>query len=73
MIDVEATLTSGTRKEGHSPLAAYFASDVHLRLDRPERGRRFARFVGGLEPGVDTLTIVGDLCDFWYRRTAGGR
>ena len=24
-------------------MTAYFASDVHLRLDRPERGRRFAR------------------------------
>ena len=47
-------------------MAAYFASDVHLRLDCPERGRRFARFVGGLEPEVDTLTIVGDLCDFWF-------
>jgi UDP-2,3-diacylglucosamine hydrolase len=42
----------------------YFASDIHLRLDHPERGRRFARFVDSLEPD-DTLTIVGDLCDFW--------
>jgi len=47
-------------------VAAYFASDVHLRLDRPARGRRFARFVGALGPKVDTLTIVGDLCDFWF-------
>jgi UDP-2,3-diacylglucosamine hydrolase len=47
-------------------VAAYFTSDVHLRLDEPVRGRRLARFVGGLEPEVDTLTIVGDLCDFWY-------
>jgi UDP-2,3-diacylglucosamine hydrolase len=47
-------------------VAAYFASDVHLRLDYPERGLRFSRFVGALEPGVDTLTIIGDLCDFWY-------
>jgi UDP-2,3-diacylglucosamine hydrolase len=44
---------------------AYFASDVHLRLDRPERGRRFARWVESLE-AHDTLTIVGDLCDFWF-------
>ncbi len=54
-------------------MAAYFASDVHLRLDCPMRGRRFARFVGALEPKVDTLTIVGDLCDFWFgarQRTA---
>jgi UDP-2,3-diacylglucosamine hydrolase len=48
-------------------VAAYFASDVHLRLDRPARGRRLARFVESLEPTVDTLTIVGDLCDFWYQ------
>jgi UDP-2,3-diacylglucosamine hydrolase len=52
--------------EGDLPVAAYFASDVHLRLDCPGRGRRFARFVGALEPEDDTLTIVGDLCDFWY-------
>lgn len=45
-------------------MPAYFASDVHLRLDYPDRGRRFARFVDSLEP-ADTLTIVGDLCDFW--------
>jgi UDP-2,3-diacylglucosamine hydrolase len=53
-------------KEGDLPVAAYFASDVHLRLDAPDRGRRFARFVRALEPDNDTLTIVGDLCDFWY-------
>jgi UDP-2,3-diacylglucosamine hydrolase len=47
-------------------VADYFASDVHIRLDVPERSRRFAHFVNGLEPGQDTLTIVGDLCDFWY-------
>jgi UDP-2,3-diacylglucosamine hydrolase len=46
-------------------VADYFASDVHLRLDRPERGRRLARLVGALDPG-DSLTIVGDLCDFWF-------
>ncbi|MHC5538543.1 UDP-2,3-diacylglucosamine diphosphatase [Singulisphaera rosea] len=45
-------------------MPAYFASDVHLRLDRPERGRRFARWVDRLGP-QDSLTIVGDLCDFW--------
>jgi UDP-2,3-diacylglucosamine hydrolase len=44
---------------------AYFASDVHLRLDRPDRSRRFARFVSALEP-ADSLTIPGDLCDFWF-------
>jgi UDP-2,3-diacylglucosamine hydrolase len=43
----------------------YFLSDVHLRLDEPDRGRRLALLVDRL--GVDdSLTIVGDLCDFWY-------
>jgi UDP-2,3-diacylglucosamine hydrolase len=44
---------------------AYFTSDVHLRLDRPERGLRFARWVQTLGP-ADSLLIVGDLCDFWF-------
>ena len=43
----------------------YFLSDVHLRLDEPDRGRRLARLVDRLGP-EDSLTIVGDLCDFWY-------
>src|SRR4051812_23129989 len=43
----------------------YFLSDVHLRLDEPDRGRRLARLVDRLRP-EDSLTIVGDLCDFWY-------
>jgi UDP-2,3-diacylglucosamine hydrolase len=47
-------------------VAVYLASDVHLRLDSPERGRRFARFIAGLDPEQDRLVIVGDLCDFWY-------
>ena len=46
-------------------MPAYFASDVHLRLDRPDRGHRFSRFVDALRP-EDPLTIVGDLCDFWF-------
>lgn len=45
-------------------MPAYFTSDVHLRLDHPERGRRFGAWVDTLEPD-DSLTIVGDLCDFW--------
>jgi UDP-2,3-diacylglucosamine hydrolase len=46
-------------------VADYFLSDVHLRLDQPERGRRLARLVDRF--GADeTLTIVGDLCDFWF-------
>jgi len=44
---------------------SYFTSDVHLRLDHPERGQRFARWVQSLEAD-DRLTIVGDLCDFWF-------
>ena len=42
----------------------YFLSDVHIRHDRPERGRRLARLVDRLRAG-DRLFIVGDLCDFW--------
>jgi UDP-2,3-diacylglucosamine hydrolase len=44
---------------------AYFASDIHLRPDRPERGWRFARWLESLGTD-DSLTIVGDLCDFWF-------
>ena len=43
----------------------YFLSDVHLRLDEPDRGRRLAQLVDRLTAD-DTLTIVGDLCDFWF-------
>jgi UDP-2,3-diacylglucosamine hydrolase len=52
-------------------VAAYFVSDVHLRIDSPERARRFARFVSALEPREDTLTIIGDLCDFWFEARQG--
>ena len=45
-------------------MAHYFASDVHLRNDHPERDRRFRAWLGQLTPD-DDLTIVGDLCDFW--------
>jgi UDP-2,3-diacylglucosamine hydrolase len=45
-------------------VADYFTSDVHLRFDESGRAARFARFVGGLG-AEDTLTIAGDLCDFW--------
>jgi UDP-2,3-diacylglucosamine hydrolase len=43
----------------------YFLSDVHLRLDEPDRGERLARLVDRLRAD-DSLTIVGDLCDFWF-------
>lgn len=46
-------------------MATYFASDVHLRIDRPERSRRFADWVQTLK-ACDSLIIVGDLCDFWF-------
>lgn len=46
-------------------MPAYFASDMHLRLDRPERADRLARWVDGLDPG-DALYLVGDVCDFWF-------
>jgi UDP-2,3-diacylglucosamine hydrolase len=45
-------------------VAHYFASDVHLRDDHSERDGRFRSWVVGLSPS-DSLTIVGDLCDFW--------
>lgn len=46
-------------------MADYFVSDVHLRLDKPDRAQRFARFVEGLT-AADRLWVVGDLCDFWF-------
>jgi len=46
-------------------VADYFLSDVHLRLDRPDRGARLATLVDRLASD-DSLTIVGDLCDFWF-------
>ncbi len=45
-------------------VAHYFASDVHLRDDHPERDARFRIWLGELGP-TDALWIVGDLCDFW--------
>jgi UDP-2,3-diacylglucosamine hydrolase len=51
---------------------AYFVSDVHLRLDRPDRGQRFAQWVSRLLPS-DTLVIAGDLCDFWFASRQRGR
>ena len=44
-------------------MAHYFASDIHLRFDHPERDRRFVGFVSRLTR-KDGLWIVGDLCDF---------
>jgi len=46
-------------------VADYFLSDVHLRHDRSDRGKRLAKVVDRLEV-ADTLTVVGDLCDFWF-------
>jgi len=45
-------------------VAHYFASDVHLRFDQPDRDRRFHAWLSRLTPG-DSLVIAGDLCDFW--------
>jgi UDP-2,3-diacylglucosamine hydrolase len=45
-------------------VAHYFASDVHLRRDHPERDARFRSWLSGLGPS-DALFIIGDLCDFW--------
>jgi UDP-2,3-diacylglucosamine hydrolase len=66
----------GTLKEfveDDLPVAVYFASDMHLRLDRPERGLRLARWVESLRPD-DELYLIGDVCDFWFasrQRQAG--
>lgn len=46
-------------------MADYFLSDVHLRLDRPDRGERLAALAGEIGPS-DRVIIVGDLCDFWF-------
>jgi UDP-2,3-diacylglucosamine hydrolase len=45
-------------------VAHYFASDIHLRFDRPDRDRRFHTWLSQLTRD-DSLVIVGDLCDFW--------
>jgi UDP-2,3-diacylglucosamine hydrolase len=46
-------------------VALIFLSDVHLRLDRPERGRRLSLLLETLGRG-DRVVVVGDLCDFWF-------
>ncbi len=46
-------------------MPVYFASDMHLRLDRPDRARRLARWVDSLNAD-DALYLVGDICDFWF-------
>ncbi|WP_165225804.1 UDP-2,3-diacylglucosamine diphosphatase [Aquisphaera insulae] len=45
-------------------MAYYFASDIHLRPDHPDRAGRFASWLRSLDRN-DVLWIVGDLCDFW--------
>jgi len=45
-------------------VAHYFASDVHLRFDCPDRDRRFRAWLSRLTRD-DALVIAGDLCDFW--------
>ncbi len=45
-------------------MPVYFASDMHLRHDRPDRARRLARWVDTLKAD-DALYLVGDVCDFW--------
>lgn len=53
-------------------MTTYFASDVHLRFDEPDRAARFAKFVRSLASD-DRLCIVGDLCDFWFASRRGRR
>jgi UDP-2,3-diacylglucosamine hydrolase len=45
-------------------VAHYFASDVHLRRDCPDRDRRFRGWLDRLNTD-DALILLGDLCDFW--------
>ncbi len=51
-------------------MAHYFASDVHLRFDRPDRDRRFSQWLTSLTPD-DALLLAGDLCDFWMAARYG--
>jgi UDP-2,3-diacylglucosamine hydrolase len=39
-------------------------------MDRPERARRFARWVRTLDSS-DSVSILGDLCDFWMATRCG--
>jgi len=55
--------------------AAYFISDAHLGSDPPaletERVERLHAFLAHLPGRAESLTIVGDLFDFWFEyRTA---
>jgi UDP-2,3-diacylglucosamine hydrolase len=45
-------------------VAHFFASDIHLRFDRPDRDARFSNWLTRLRAD-DSLLIAGDLCDFW--------
>ena len=54
-------------------MATYFTSDQHITLRHPERGERFSRFMGLLNPGQDRLVIAGDLVDFWFTAREAGR
>ena len=46
-------------------MAVYFAGDMHLRIDQPDRSQRLAAWVRTLSPS-DSLYLVGDVCDFWF-------
>lgn len=41
------------------------ASDMHLRPDRPDRGRRLARVLDSVAAET-SLLLAGDVCDFWF-------
>jgi UDP-2,3-diacylglucosamine hydrolase len=58
------------QREDLPPVPHYFASDVHLRNDRPDRDRRFLAWLGRLTRN-DSLVIAGDLCDFWMGARRG--
>ena len=46
-------------------MAVYFAGDMHLRTDHPDRSERLARWARRLAPD-DSVYLVGDVCDFWF-------
>jgi UDP-2,3-diacylglucosamine hydrolase len=47
------------------PGAALFVSDLHLSPDAPATTARFLSFLAGAARHADSLTILGDLFDYW--------
>lgn len=47
------------------PGAALFVSDLHLSPDAPATTARFLTFLSGAARNANSLTILGDLFDYW--------